>query len=67
MTDNVCEVCYEANKKQDNAYTCPCGVLICNDCFFDWFKNEIDQSDLSRKVWKCPQSVKAKMQKCSKT
>lgn len=62
----LCEVCYEESKKENNVYTCGCGVVICNNCYFDWMSNEIDQSDLSQKAWKCPQSNKNKTRRCNR-
>ena len=69
VTYNViktCDVCYCESLASEWAYSCRCGVLICNDCFFDWAKNQIDSTDLAKKEWRCPQSDKSKMTKCAK-
>ena len=61
----TCDVCYCESIASEWAYSCKCGVLICNDCFFDWAKNQIDSTDLAKKEWKCPQSEKSKITKCA--
>jgi hypothetical protein len=62
----LCEVCYCEYSPKGMVYYCKCRADICNECFFDWAKNQVDSTNLARKEWKCPQSDKEKMKKCIK-
>ena len=65
-TELTCEVCYEVDvRKTFKIYNCNCKVAICTNCFFNYTKNLLDSHNAVKRDWKCPQSDKDKMYRCS--